>query len=440
MSPQRRPMEQASDRAPPGWRSGSATAEGPARRSLPMSNVDLAGTLSSRDSTSAPAVLKVAAVSRDDFNDPSVYNGRLFPLVQGLRPHCDSFEWLGHLSRRKHLPVLALKAFWYRHLLKKSYNVNRDRRLILDYGRQISRKLRGRDFNMVFSTSYNGSQPVAYLDCRQPIVIWTDATFAGCLDFYPELARDVICDEMLRDGLANERAALSRSSLLIYKSDWAAQSAIEHHHVDPTKIRVVPGGPGIESDLTYAEAEAIVRSRPADRCRLLFVGRDWQRKGGDVACRVAEELNRQGLRTELTVVGCRPGGSKPPFVKFTGFLRKSDRTELERLKSLFRYAHFLILPTRAEAMGVIFCEASAFALPSLATNVGGVTAVVKEDRNGKLFSPEDDAPAYCSYVTSLFEDYRRYRDLALSAFNEYRTRLNWDTAGATVAGHMRELL
>jgi hypothetical protein len=30
------------------------------------------------------------------------------------------------------------------------------------------------------------SQPIAYLDCVQPVVIWTDAVWAAVVDFYPE--------------------------------------------------------------------------------------------------------------------------------------------------------------------------------------------------------------------------------------------------------------
>ena len=98
------------------------------------------------------------------------------------------------------------------------------------------------------------------------------------------------------------------------------------------------------------------------------------------------------------------------------------------------------MPTRAEAFGLIFCEASAFALPSLATAVGGVPAAVVDGRNGKLFPMEAGADAYCSFVQDLFCNYARYRDLAPSSFDEYTIRLNWRSAAVSVKRHMLEVL
>ncbi len=50
----------------------------------------------------------------------------------------------------------------------------------------------------------------------------------------------------------------------------------------------------------------MVRHRPDERCRLLFVGVDWYRKGGDRAVEAARILNEGGLPTELHVVGSAP--------------------------------------------------------------------------------------------------------------------------------------
>ena len=150
--------------------------------------------------------------------------------------------------------------------------------------------------------------------------------------------------------------------------------------------------------------------------------------------RVASELNRSGLPTELTVVGCDPiwDGPLPDFVRPLGYISNAAEEGANRLNGLIAESHFIIMPSRAETYGHVFCEASSFGVPSIASDVGGIPAAVRNDVNGKTFSKDAPVQAYCSYITDLFADYSRYMDLALSSFREYKERLNWDVAGKTV--------
>ncbi len=245
----------------------------------------------------------------------------------------------------------------------------------------------------------------------------------------------------MSDGLANERAALERCDLAVYHSDWAAQSAIRHYKLDPGKVRVVPPGANLDSGLAANDVEGAIARRPSGHCKLLFIATRWRNKGGDLALDVARALNRAGLSTTLTVVGARPDQSEPlpSFVHAVGTLRKWVPDELAVLKRLLREAHFLILPTRADAAGLVLCEANAYAVPSLATDVGGLASVVNS-RNGALFPLNASADAYCACIENLFHDYGRYKELARSSFNEYATRLNWASAAAALRDHMLRLL
>jgi glycosyltransferase involved in cell wall biosynthesis len=166
----------------------------------------------------------------------------------------------------------------------------------------------------------------------------------------------------------------------------------------------------------------------------LFLGVDWFRKGGDVALKVAEELNKLGLNTELTVVGCQPivEGSLPSFVKPLGFISKSTNEGKERINQLLAESHFLILPSRAECYGVVFCEANSLGVPCISRKVGGIPTIIKPNVNGNLFDLNTEITEYCEYISRLFSNYSDYKNLALSSFNEYQSRLNWSVAGKTV--------
>jgi glycosyltransferase involved in cell wall biosynthesis len=141
-------------------------------------------------------------------------------------------------------------------------------------------------------------------------------------------------------------------------------------------------------------------------------------------------------------VGCNPPETRhlPPFVKAVGNLRKSDPGERQKLYSILADSHFLLLPTRAECFGIVFCEASSFGVPSITTDVGGVSSAVRNGVNGQLFSLQANAQAYSEYIYQIMSNRRSYEELAASSFNEYSTRLNWTTAAGTVVDIISELL
>jgi glycosyltransferase involved in cell wall biosynthesis len=239
-----------------------------------------------------------------------------------------------------------------------------------------------------------------------------------------------------------ENAALDRCKLVIFASDWAAQTAMKTYEIAQSKIRVVPWGANLEDNRTYEDVKNIVKFRAATPCKLLFIGIDWFRKGGDIAIEVAKELNKMGLTTELLVVGCEPITSEPlpSYVKNLGFINKYTKEGINKMNQLFCESHFFIMPSRAESYGHVFCEANSFGVPCLATEIGGIPTIIKSGLNGKYFSLDASISEYCTYIASLMSNYSEYKRLAHSSFHEYQSRLNWATAGQTVKHLIRELV
>jgi glycosyltransferase involved in cell wall biosynthesis len=301
--------------------------------------------------------------------------------------------------------------------------------MLKSYARQISKKLKSTKPDIVFSAT---ASPIAYLECEQPIVFWADATFANLQDFYPLYSN--LHEEVVKDWQRMEELALQKCKLAIYSSDWAANSAIRDYQADPSKVKVVPFGANLDSSLNVDDIKEFINARLSDRCKLLFLGTDWHRKGGDIAFKVAKELNRLGLKTELTVVGCNliVEESLPDYIKCLGFISKSTAEGKETICQLIAESHFLILPSNAECYGIVFCEANSLGTPCLSTNVGGIPTIIKNNINGQLFPVDESVDCYCDYITNLFANYSDYQKLAFSTYGEYEERLNWKVAGQKV--------
>lgn len=377
--------------------------------------------------------MKIAYVTTYDarsLTGANEWSGTGYYIAQSLEKQAFSLEYIGPLNDPLILQsIRKIKSRFYKLIHTKNYQKDADPATLKNYASQIANKLNHTQSDIVFSATVN---PVAYLECNQPIVFWADGTFANVQNFYPLYSN--FPEEVIRDWHRMEKLALEKCKLAIYSSDWAAQSAIRDYGADPSKVKVVPFGSNTESPFTFESIKNVINSRPTDCCKLLFLGVDWVRKGGDVAYQVAKQLNQAGLKTELTIVGCEPlvDETLPEFVKTLGFISKSTEAGKARIQKLLIESHFLILPTVADCTPIVFCEANSLGVPCLSTTVGGVPTIIKPNVNGNLFDLNANTSEYCDYIYRLFTNYADYKNLALSAFNEYQSRLNWDIAGQTV--------
>lgn len=380
--------------------------------------------------------MQLAYVTVCDPLDVSSWSGLPYYIGQSLRNQMVSVNAIGPLVNRPAVKAVCKLKRHYHALNQKKYLRDPEPSRLKSYADQIRIKLSKTQADIVFSVTH---RPITYLECRQPMVFWADASFAGLLNFYPHYQN--LCSETICDGHYMENLVLQKCSLGIYASEWAAKTAIENYKVDPSKIKVVPFGANLDNKLTLDEVKALIDLRSEKKCKLLFLGVDWFRKGGDVAFKVAKALNQSGLETELTVVGCEPilDEPLPAYLKPLGFVSKTTTEGRAKLSKLLAESHFLILPSKAECFGVVFSEASSLGVPCLATNVGGIPSAIRDEVNGKLFNHDAEISQYCDYISNLFTNYTNYKKLAVSAFHEYQSRLNWDVSGKAVKHLLKAL-
>lgn len=377
--------------------------------------------------------MKVSYISYYNPHDIHEWSGSGYYIAKAIKDQNNEMEYIYDFDIKMGITN------YYRRLINKimgrEYQMRRSPYVIEQYARQIEKKI-STDSDVIFSP---GSVDIALVKSKVPKVFMTDATFAGMLGFYPTYSR--LSPTTIKYGHQLEQAAIDSSNLCIYSSQWAAQSAIDYYKADPGKVKVVPFGANIESDRTLQSVKTLVNQKPQSECHLLFIGVHWIRKGGKIALNIAQTLNKMGLKTTLHLVGIDniPGKELPDFAINHGFISKSTPEGSKKLNDLFSQCHFLLVPTQAEAYGLVFCEANSFGLPAIATQTGGVTTIIKDDINGKTFSLDAKPEKYARYIASYFDDFKTYKDLAVSSFNEYETRLNWDVAGKEITRLIKSL-
>jgi len=378
--------------------------------------------------------VKAAYVTTFDSSDGRAWSGLGYYISRCLEHAGITVERMGPLERRVHprARVWHIEA----KLRGLGYQVDRHPRVAAAYAAEVEHRLESLPCDLVFSI---GTIPIAHLDSGRPIAFWADATFGAMLHFYPDFR--VLSRRAIRDGLKLDTSALARAGVAFYASEWAARSAVEDHGADPDKVQVVPFGANMPITHGRDEIVGIIQRRPADSCRLLFVGVDCARKGADRAVDVARDLNERGLPTELHIVGCTPDRSTelPPWVHLHGFVDKSTEPGASSMRRLYEASHALVHPATAECFGVVFCEAAGHGVVSLASRIGGIPSAVREGVTGALFDVRATSDEYANYIWYLMEDRRRYEERAIAAFDEYQRNLNWEVQGKRVRARLAEL-
>ncbi len=154
---------------------------------------------------------------------------------------------------------------------------------------------------------------------------------------------------------------------------------IEDYGIESGKVSAIGAGASVRP----ARPLNTSLDRYAHR-NILFVGVEWERKGGPELVEAFVKLRQRLPEATLTIVGCSPE------IDVDG-CDVIGRLPLSEIEEYFHRATCFCMPSRVEPFGIVFLEAMQFGLPVVSTTVGDIGAIVKEGETGRLVSPKDSA-------------------------------------------------
>src|SRR4051812_20823458 len=245
---------------------------------------------------------RIAFLTSLDPLDKRSWSGIFYQMARSLQKHCGEVVYIGPAT----VAGGGLKGRiigWMKGFLKKVAR----RYFVYDYhihvaknlASAVNRRLLGAQFDVIVAPA--SLTQVAFLETDIPVIIVEDATFALLLDYYPQYSN--MLSRSIEQMQAVTVRGMRKASALIYSSVWAAQSAINEYHINSRKVHVVPMGANFDDP---PDEEIIERKKRSGICKLLFVGVDWQRKGGEIAFETLLVLAQLGVPAELTICGCTP--------------------------------------------------------------------------------------------------------------------------------------
>jgi glycosyltransferase involved in cell wall biosynthesis len=261
---------------------------------------------------------------------------------------------------------------------------------------------------------------------HRPTIFVSDATQASMVNYNPR--HMALAPTLKRTAAALESACIQNAAFSLFPSEWASRSAIRDHGAAPDRVVQIPWGANMVADQIV-----LPETRSPTEWRLLFVGSNWHGKGGDIALEAVAELRRRGCEVHLDVVGSSPPEPvQVEGVTFHGFLDKRKPADAARIRELFAASHVFFLPTRFDALGIVFAEAASFAVPAVSYRTGGVPAMVLDGETGVLLEEEAPPAAFADALFELLNDRNRYIRMSYAAQVASRDKLNWSAWAAQV--------
>ncbi len=261
---------------------------------------------------------------------------------------------------------------------------------------------------VLFDASWKGQ--------RVPGFIYTDYTAALSARRNVQ-TRSPLSPRHLRQWLALERRAYQRARHIFVRSALVRASLIDDYAIAPQKIVVVGGGVNLP-----ALPPVSASSRPPRT--LLFIGKEFYRKGGDVLLMAFARLREQIPDARLLMMTNLPPEAESFPLEGVEILSPTWNRDV--VIELYRRADVFVLPSRLETWGDVLLEAMAFGLPCVSVEGDAALEIILPDETGFVV-PQTRPGALAAALLRLCSDAALARRMGKAARQRVEEDFTWET-------------
>jgi glycosyltransferase involved in cell wall biosynthesis len=239
--------------------------------------------------------------------------------------------------------------------------------------------------------------------------------------------------EYIERGLNYEKNIYKKLHHIFTMSEWLATSFQKDFEVEAKRVTAV--GAGI--NLPYIRE---INNKAYSEPNLLFIGKDFQRKGGKVLLQAFEKVRKEIKNATLTLIGPNLAQSSlPEGVKCLGYISKLDKIGLEVLLNEYTSASVFVMPSLYEPFGIVFAEAMAHKLPCIGTSICAMPEIVDEGETGFLVPPGDERTLEARIV-DLLKQPEMCREMGERGYQKYISTYRWDVVTRKIVDKLEGLL
>lgn len=350
-------------------------------------------------------------------------SGTFYYMSRELERQGCQLRYFGPVAFQEPVVVRPLRA-WAKRVQKGRYMTYLDPAVARALGKELSAQFRGQSFDLVLT---NDPGVAAGLDVPFPVVYYSDVMLPASRSV-SELRGMVAYRQVplwaLRRYQQTMRLCLERAALAVFPAQWQLEQA-KGYGVDVEKLHLVSFGANIpDPGPEVAEQRDFNINAQQRKVNLLFVGTDWERKGGDIAVAVTNLMRGEGIDASLDVVGKNLQGM-PLYIRSHGQLHKNTPEEWDLMDALYRASDVFILPSRSEGSVISPREAAAYGLPTLAYRIEGMLTSVIDEQSGVLLEPGTGPEDFAKVILDWLKNPVAYQHLCPGAREFFMSDANW---------------
>ena len=228
-------------------------------------------------------------------------------------------------------------------------------------------------------------------------------------------------------GASMVRFILKESDCVVANSSYTKKMI---QQIEPVNVHVIPFSSAVKAPKTTSS------SHPTKIFNVLFVGRFIDRKGISFLIQAAEILKKIKIPVAFDIVGNGPLSAEiQKHIRRLGLVsdvKLHEEIDNVTLPKFYRNCDVFVLPAivdrwgDTEGLGVVLIEAMSFGKPIVASRVGGIPSVVKNNKNG-LLVPQKNPQAIAAAIEKLFRNPKLTKRLGENGLSYARKYYNWET-------------
>lgn len=281
----------------------------------------------------------------------------------------------------------------------------------LKIGASIRKLTRGKTYRFTFQTQSLFNGKIAGI----PHFIYTDHTVNSNF-FYPDIERK----EYMRSKRfvrKSEYGIFRDASCIFTFGNFITNSLITQYSIPKEKVFTVYAGSNVKS-------ENIINPEKYYNKNILFVGVEWERKGGPMLLKIFQRVLQRFPDASLSIAGCNPKVGNIPNCEVLG------KIPMEKLSERYNLASVFFLPTLREPFGIVFVEAMNYRLPIVANDIGCIPEIVRNDFNGYLINNNIDE--YTNVICHLLSNPLKCQEMGNNGYGIAQSKLNWSSVGKSI--------
>ena len=225
--------------------------------------------------------------------------------------------------------------------------------------------------------------------------------FGGIIK-YPELSDYV--ESMEKD-------VYKKADMIFTMSENVRSSLIMDYGVDGEKVFVIGAGPNIDAIPDFSH------DRHYDGETILFVGKDFYRKGGVFLLDAFKKVKDKLKNVKLHIVGYSLDRGIDGVASY-------GQIGWDKIVDFYKKASLFVMPTLKEPFGLAFLEAMAYQLPCIGTYIEAVPEIIENNVNGLLVEPANP-DALGDAIISILSDKELMRKMGANGYSKVKDYYNW---------------